>query len=147
MEITISHAGNTSKPAIIDLLVAEKLPVQDLPVTLDNFVIATGNNAIIGTAGLEVYGSYGLLRSVVVNSNYRNNNIAAMLIKAIEENAANKGLAEIYLLTETAQQYFEKKGYAVTGREEVPEAVKQSSEFSHVCPVSAVVMKKKIIVP
>jgi amino-acid N-acetyltransferase len=47
-------------------------------------------------------------------------------------------------LTETADKYFNKKGYRAIAREQVPEQIKASSEFNHVCPVSAVVMKKGI---
>jgi amino-acid N-acetyltransferase len=49
------------------------------------------------------------------------------------------------LLTETAPGYFETKGYQQITRADVPEEVQQSSEFSHVCPQSAIVMKKIIL--
>ena len=126
---------------IIQLLVAEKLPVDDLPETLENFHVIIQNNEPIGVAGLEIYGVNGLLRSVVVDKNFRGKGFADQLIKKIE---VHVGLKEIYLLTETAVAYFEKKGYQIITRVEVPEEVLQSSEFSHVCPESAIVMKKII---
>jgi amino-acid N-acetyltransferase len=54
------------------------------------------------------------------------------------------GINWLYLLTETASEYFEAKGYERISREDAPAALSASSEFSHVCPVSAIVMKKPL---
>jgi amino-acid N-acetyltransferase len=56
------------------------------------------------------------------------------------DEAKKKKLKAIYLLTETARDFFQKKGFTAVHREQVPEEVKASSEFAHVCPTSAVVM-------
>jgi amino-acid N-acetyltransferase len=125
-----------------NLLSAENLPIADLPDKLDDFVVAIRDNDIIGVAGLEIYGSYALLRSVAVRPDERNKGITWQLLKAIEELASKKRVKEIYLLTETAPEYFHLKGYRQISRNEVPAEVQRSSEFSHVCPQSAVVMKK-----
>ncbi|HVX51396.1 MAG TPA: arsenic resistance N-acetyltransferase ArsN2 [Chitinophagaceae bacterium] len=145
MPITITAANETHRDEIIALLDAEHLPAGDLPGMLDNFSLAVDGDAVVGVAGLEQYGKYGLLRSVVVSSVYRNNRIALQLVNAVEKRAEVLGLKTIYLLTETAERYFAAKGYTTVQREEVPEAIKMSSEFSHVCPVSAAVMKKEIV--
>jgi len=135
---------STQKEAIQALLLSEKLPVDDLPASLENFFTMVDNEELIGVAGLEIYGSYGLLRSLVVLPSYRGLGIAGKLIGQIESVAKTKGLAALFLLTETAPEYFAGKGFQQISREDVPEAVKASSEFSHVCPVSAIVMKKSI---
>ena len=143
-QIEVKSVNQSDRSNIIDLLRTEKLPVEDLPESLDNFFVATDNNKIIGAIGLELYDKYGLLRSLIVNSDYRNQHVAGELIKALEKKAAGAGLSTVYLLTETAPLYFEKKGYARILRDDVPDVVKQSSEFRHVCPTSAIVMKKSI---
>lgn len=130
--------------AIKALLSAEKLPTIDLPETLDNFIAAIADAEVIGVAGLEIYGSFGLLRSVAVRSDFRSQGIAAKLLRRIDALASLKGITEIYLLTETASDYFERKTFRRIDRTEVPEELQQSSEFSHVCPQSAIVMKKII---
>lgn len=129
---------------IIDLLAAETLPVADLPGKLDNFIVAIADSEVIGVAGIEIYGNYGLLRSVAIRPDFRSQGIAAKLLRRVESLGSLKGLAELYLLTETAADYFERKAYQRINRDEVPEAVQQSLEFSHVCPQSAIVMKKLI---
>ncbi|MFB9842920.1 arsenic resistance N-acetyltransferase ArsN2 [Mucilaginibacter ginsenosidivorans] len=126
------------------ILAAEKLPVSDLPASLDNFLVAKLDDRIAGTAGLEVYGEYGLLRSLAVEPASRGNGIAGELLKGVEELAQGKRVKTLYLLTETAPGYFSRKGYLTIGRANVPAEVQQSSEFSFVCPQSAIVMMKNL---
>ncbi len=132
------------RQSIVAVLEAEKLPVDDLPETLDNFLVATEDGQVIGVIGLETYDVYGLLRSLAVMPEYRNRGVAGKLIEHLESLAASGGLKVLYLLTETAPGYFERKGFQKITRYEVPDEVKRSSEFSHVCPVSAIAMKKSI---
>ena len=140
----ITKAGNEQRIAIIDLLQSAKLPFEDLPASLENFFVAIENNKVVGAAGLEKYGSSGLLRSLVVGREYRDRKIASKLAEALEHHATTLGISCIYLLTETAPQYFEKKGYKRISRDLVPGELQTSSEFSHVCPVSAIVMHKAV---
>jgi amino-acid N-acetyltransferase len=92
--------------------------------------------------GLEQYEQYGLLRSMVVDKEYRNKNVASQLVRQLENYVTTIGITCLYLLTETAAQYFERQDYSKISRDEVPVALQASSEFSSVCPVSAIVMKK-----
>jgi amino-acid N-acetyltransferase len=140
----IIHATDQSRNEITDLLQSQLLPSEDLPSALTDFYTVVDNGKVVGLIGMERYGHYGLLRSMVVHPNYRNRQIAATLVKMLEEQAVSSGITAMYLLTETADQYFSNKGYNTITREEVPNEVKQSSEFSHVCPVSAIVMKKPL---
>ena len=142
--VKLSRAKEWQRQSIVALLQAEKLPAADLPVSLDNFLAAMQENNVIGAVGLEQYENYGLLRSMVVNKEFRNKNIAADLIQELERMARTSGIDCMYLLTETAPQYFERKGYERISRDAVPKAVQVSSEFSSVCPVSAIVMKKSL---
>ena len=143
-QTTITRATTNQRQSIIQLLQSEKLPVDDLPASLDTFFVATEDDNVIGAIGLELYGDCGLLRSMVVDKEHRNKNIASGLVQRLESHAKTIGINCMYLLTETAPQYFERKGYQRTTRDEVPESLKASSEFSHVCPVSAIVMKKPL---
>jgi amino-acid N-acetyltransferase len=129
---------------IVTLLSSEKLPASDLPQSLNNFLVVVENDKLIGVIGLETYDHYGLLRSLAVHPNSRNQNIAGKLVAQLEKLALAKGLKSIFLLTETAQDYFSRKGYQAISRAEMPAEVQKSSEFSHVCPQSAVAMKKDL---
>jgi len=132
------------KDDVIALLLSEKLPTGDLPATLKNFLVITENEELIGVVGLETYGRYGLLRSLAVRPDFRNQSIASILVEQIEKLALSEELKSIFLLTETAPDYFARKGYHIITRTEIPEEVQQSSEFSHICPQSAIAMKKDL---
>src|SRR3569833_1913902 len=116
---------------IIALLSSEKLPASDLPASLKNFLVVIENDELVGVIGLETYGNYGLLRSLAVRPDSRNQNIAGKLVREIENLATAEGLKAIFLLTETASDYFLRKGYHAIARAEMPTEVQQSSEFSH----------------
>lgn len=142
--VTVNGASVANRPAIINLLQAAGLPTADLPSTMEHFFVAVVDGIVVGAIGLELYGHDGLLRSMVVNELHRGNAIAAQLLQQLESHAQKKALHSLYLLTETAAHYFERKGYRPVTRDAVPAALQASSEFSHVCPASAIVMKKDI---
>lgn len=144
METKIRSAASYDSDAIVSLLGKNKLPIEDIDKNLSHFFVATIRNQIVGVIGLEQYADYGLLRSMVIDSSYRKNGIASKLITHLFQHAQSVGLKEMYLLTETAKDYFEKKSFQIIQRNEVPSAVQQSAEFSHVCPASATVMKRAI---
>ena len=132
------------KAEIVALLGLLKQPNKDLPDNLDDFLAAFNEDGVIGVAGLEKYGKSGLLRSVGIRPEFCNQGIAGKLIAGLESYAVKNGLEEMILLTETASAYFIHKGYHVINRDDVADQVKMSSEFSYVCPQSAVIMKKVI---
>lgn len=140
----IIQANQTHRSTIIELLKTEKLPVDDLPGNFDHFFVAIVDDIVVGAIGLEHYPPLGLLRSMVVREDYRNQKIAGTLVETLEKHASNLSIDSIFLLTETASTWFDKKNYQRVERTEVPDAIKQSTEFSSVCPVSAIVMKKTL---
>jgi amino-acid N-acetyltransferase len=142
MQITKATAQSRNK--ITDLLQSQQLPSADLPSVLTNFYTVVDNGNVVGLIGMERYNSYGLLRSMVVHPDYRNKQIASTLVKMLEEEATSSGITAMYLLTETADKYFSNRGYITITRDEVPDDVKGSSEFSQTCPVSAIVMRKEL---
>ena len=143
-DIEIIPLTTSRRQALVDLLAGENLPVRDLPEEPEHFFVAIRQGKVVGGIGLETYGSFGLLRSLVVHPDWRNQKIADALVLQLEELAVYLGLDSLFLLTETAPHYFERKGFAFITRNEVPEALKHSSEFSNVCPQSAMVMKKML---
>ena len=140
----IIQANQTHRQAIIKLLKAEKLPVDDLPDNLDHFFVASIDDEIIGAIGLELYPPFGLLRSMMVQKDHRNQKVAEALVQTLEKHAINLKISSIYLLTATASTYFDKRNYQRVERTDVPDEIKGSTEFSSVCPVSAIVMKKSL---
>ena len=53
------------------------------------------------------------------------------------------GQHEVWLLTTTAQRFFERSGYERVSREDVPDEVRMCKEFTILCPSTAVCMRKQ----
>lgn len=122
------------------LLKASNLPADDLDYKRDLLVGYYEGDSLVGTGGLEVYEPYALLRSLSVKMGIRGKSVGTTITEYLLEEAKKKKLKSIYLLTETAHGFFLRKGFKDIKRDEIPEAVKASSEFSHVCPESAKAM-------
>ena len=126
-------------------LKVNKLSAFDLKLE-ESFFISYNDEAgeLVGSGGLEFYGNSALLRSVAVNEKFRGKSLGEKILNEIISKAKNSKIKDLYLLTETAHDYFLKKGFQDVPREKVPDVIKQSSEFAEVCPMSAIVMKLTI---
>jgi amino-acid N-acetyltransferase len=126
--------------AFRSLLKASNLPADDLNFKKDLLVGYYEGNALVGTGALEIYGDFGLLRSLSVKLGIRGKAVGTTITEFLIQEAKKKNLKGIYLLTETAHGFFIKKGFQDIARDKVPSELKVSSEFSHVCPESAACM-------
>lgn len=122
------------------LLQSSNLPYSDLNFKDHLLIGYYHNDNLVGTGGLEIYDQYALLRSLAVKINVRDLSYGSFITKDLISQARKKNLKAIYLLTETARGFFAVKGFKDIQRHDVPDVVKLSSEFSHVCPVSAACM-------
>ncbi len=121
--------------------------LKTLTLLLPDFLLAFADEKLVGSAGVEINGTTGLLRSVAVSEDFRNYKIANRLINDLTKQARLKGVKELYLITTTAEGYFEKQGYTRVERENVPAEITQSQQFSSICPSTSIVMKKGIEKP
>ncbi|GGC06256.1 MULTISPECIES: arsenic resistance N-acetyltransferase ArsN2 [Dyadobacter] len=144
MKLQIDKAGPADKELVISLLKDAGLLTEDLPAGLPDFLLARQEGALVGVAGIELYREVGLLRSVAVRPDHQGKGIARKLVEQLLANADTKELEAIYLITTTADHYFDRYGFAVVNREQVPEAIQQTKQFSGLCPTSAVVMKRDL---
>ena len=131
-------------PAVKDLLQKNNLPIEDIHNKTHLFGIYE-NKTLIGVAGIELHGANALVRSVCVDENYRSKGMAELLTAHIEQYAKQNGADSLYLLTTTAENYFKRKGYVKIERASVPESILQTTEFSLICPSSATVMQKNLM--
>ena len=122
------------------LLKSSNLPADDLNFERDLLVAYVEDDVFVGTGGLEIYGDYGLLRSLSVKLGTRGKALGTAITEYLIEQAKQRKLKGIYLLTETARGFFQRKGFVDVRREDVPDVLKASSEFSHVCGPAAIAM-------
>lgn len=142
--ITYRRAEPTDRILIERMLTAAGLPVAGMPEHLDGFVVAEAGGRPVGTVGLERYGRTALLRSVVVEPEYRGRGVARELVERRLKDAATDGIGSIYLLTTTAAEYFRKFGFQPIGREEVAPDVLVSEEFAEGCCDTAQAMRLRL---
>lgn len=138
--ISIRPATPADRPALEALLTRTGLPIDGLAEHLDHFAVAVDRGAVIGSAGLEVYGPHALLRSVAVLPERQATGLGRQLIETALEAARREKLASVTLLTTTAADYFPRFGFRRIEQSAAPEAVKASTQFRGVCPSTAAAM-------
>jgi amino-acid N-acetyltransferase len=110
------------------------------PYVIAEVRTAGGEREPVGVGGVEVYGRFGLLRSVAVVEAWRGRDVGRAIVEDRLRWARERGLDAVYLLTETAAPFFERLGFQRVDRASFPPAVQASKEFSELCPGSAVAM-------
>ena len=138
--------GTASDLAIVRTWLADAgLPIEDLtPEHMPSFVVATRDDVAVGMIGLESWGDVGLLRSLIVDRSCRGSSIGRQLVDALERRAVNEGITELWLLTIDAEAYFSARGYKTAERNDAPEAIRGTQEFTSLCPGDAVLMRKML---
>ena len=133
--------------AIRALLVEQGLPSEDVRASdeTSRFHLVERDGQILGCAGLEVYGTDALLRSVAVAHSMRDSGLGCALVGIAERDAAAIGVQRLFLLTTTAADYFRRIGYQRCDRNAAPLLVQASSQFNGLCPASAVCMSKELL--
>ena len=136
------YRGATSSDlvGIERLLRTCRLPSDDIADHVQNFVIAEVADEIIGVGGLQVCGSEGLIRSIVIATDYRGKVVAEKLYRILEARARAMDFNALYLLTESAEGYFTRFGFTVVERDDVPRTIAETQQYRTLCPSSATVM-------
>ena len=126
------------------LLEQGHLPTDILSSTAGELWIMRDADAV-AVGGFEFYGEDALLRSVAVEASHRNAGIGSRLVDGLLQEAARRGIKRVWLLTETAERFFLKKGFDCVERSAITNvALLASAEFTHVCATTAVCMRKEI---
>jgi len=129
---------------VCSLLQSENLPDSDLQSNLPHFFVKTINEEIVGSIGMEQYGHSGLLRSMIVSPAFRNKGIASELVNQLTQYARDHGVRKLFLITNTAENYFQRLGFVKITRDKVETEVLQSKEFNGLCPASSSIMMKHL---
>jgi amino-acid N-acetyltransferase len=140
MNLSIEPARPDDFAAVAALLEQSGLPKDGLADHLATAIVARDDGRVVGSATLEMYGTAALLRSVAVDSSWRGRELGQRLTQAALDLAHQRGVSAVYLLTETAGEFFPRFGFRRTTRAEVPQSVQKSVEFTTACPDSALVM-------
>ena len=142
----IPEFERSSDESRVKQLLAEcQLPFEDItPSHLQHFLVARQETRLTGVIGLELLGTFALLRSLAVSEPFRGQGIASQLTKQAEDYARTHAIESLYLLTTTAESFFAQRGYETMDRDRVPTAVQKTTEFQSICPATAVCMFKAL---
>jgi amino-acid N-acetyltransferase len=138
-------SNETEFEAFREAVKSAGLPHQDLNYQNQVLISYYQDDKLVGTGGLEVMDRFALLRSVSVNAQNRGQNLGKQITADLLKNVEQSKLDAVFLLTETAQNFFEKQGFETVSRDSAPAEIKSTTQFSSMCPVSAAVMVKKIV--
>ena len=143
-EITTRPAASSEWREIAELLETNNLPVDGAREHLDTYWVALDGSEVVGTIGIELYGSVALLRSAAVQASRRSIGVGRALVAVAIEAAASRGVEAVYLLTTTAKRYFAAQGFNVLEREQMPAVLQNSAELRGACPASAICMERRL---
>ncbi len=140
----LERASGADVPAVEALLSAADLPLDGAADAVASLGVVARDaaGAVVGAAALERFGSAGLLRSVVVAPGARGLGVGRAVVEEAERLAAAEGLDDLYLITETAEAWFPRLGWAPVPRSVAQAAVGESIEFTTVCRDKGVPMRR-----
>ena len=142
--VRIRRAQQGDREAVRKLLQAYELPVDGLDECWGSAFVAYIDSAMAGCAALELHGPDAVLRSVAVDSAHRGRGIGEALVRRALDTAQSNDVRDVYLLTETASDFFPRFGFRETPREQAPPAILESIEYSSLCPASATSMVRRV---
>lgn len=142
--VTIERATAEDLPGVEALLGSAGLPLDGAADAFRSGVVARDGGRIVGCAAVELYGDAALVRSVAVDAAMRGRGLGARLVASVEALARDGGAHEAYLLTETAEGWFPRFGYAVISRDEAAPAVGTSVEFTSACTETCAAFRRSL---
>jgi amino-acid N-acetyltransferase len=140
----IKRATNADLDAINDLVERAGLLNEDVAPHVHNFLVGIKDDEVVGAVGLELFGTSGLLRSLAVAPPFRGKGLAARLCRELCDDARERGIRHLYLLTIDADGYFLKHGFKKIDRSEAPSEIQSTEQYSKLCPDTAVLMYRDL---
>lgn len=142
--VRLEPAAGSDLEDVKALLRANDLPAADVGANADSIYRAIEDGELVGLGGVQRDGTVGLLRSVVVTKSDRGEGYGTAICDALEAQARSNGVETLFLLTTTATEFFRERGYEPTERTAVPESIRQTNEFTDLCPETATCLRKDL---
>jgi amino-acid N-acetyltransferase len=142
--VTLHPADAEDLSYVERLLERTDLPHEVVRPTADVLYYSTDVVQRVGVGCVERYGADRLLRSLVVESSQRGLGYGTELWDALETEEKKVGGTKLYLLTRTAADFFGARGYVEIDRADVPTAIRETTEFTDLCPETAVCLHKSL---
>ena len=143
MAITVrllpSDARDVDYGTFEQLLLLASLPVPDL-MESGRFFAIEDDRGLVGFGGLEGEVPDQMIRSVAVAPGLRHRGFGHAIVPRLIEQARTEGAERLWLLTTSAQEFFEDLGWKVVDRQDAPEVVSRTRLFCELCLPEAALM-------
>ena len=107
------------------------------------FALVDARGLPLGYCGYEpLENGLALIRSCVVPRGNRGKGAGRAMMDALIDLLAGEGMRELYLLTMDADPFFARFGFETIARDEAPDAVRASTQFTMECCNDAVLMRR-----
>ena len=137
-------ATDADLPAWRGLLAAAGLPVEGIDACLRDCLCLCHDGDVVAAGAIEPLDDAVLLRSVVVAPAWRRSGLGGRVVDALEARARESGCEQVWLLTDSAADWFAARGYERREREQAPPGVRAHAQFRELCPASAALMCRRL---
>ncbi|MFX0077978.1 MAG: arsenic resistance N-acetyltransferase ArsN2 [Candidatus Hermodarchaeota archaeon] len=135
--------------AVLQLLETVDLPTEGVKEHFISFLVGLETHAdspddaqVIACVGLELYIPSALLRSLAIHPSYQGKGLGKKMVEAASSWAKKHNVRQLFLLTDSAVDFFNKLGFTDINRDQVPQDIRQSIEFTKLCPTAPCLTKK-----
>jgi amino-acid N-acetyltransferase len=139
-EYSIRRANASDIAEIKETLTAGGLPTVGVDKAVEQFLVAEGSQ-VIGVLGALYDTPKALLRSFAVSPAQRSKGVGGTLVVEIFKELQRQEIEEVYLITDTAAEYFRRVGFYEITRAEMPANLLKESGLDEACPCSSKCMK------
>jgi amino-acid N-acetyltransferase len=132
------------RPRVRGLLQQAGLRVDDIDTSPVDFLVMREAGQVVGVVGLECAEGAGLLRSLAVLPSLHGQGRGGALVAAAERLAEQRGIDDLYLLTDSVPGFFALYDYLRVQRASVPPGIQGTAQYASLCPSTAVCMHKRL---
>lgn len=133
--------------AALELVAQAGLPTEGVADHVAGFLaVYDPDGTLLAFGGLETFAEparAALIRSVVVAPHARGRGLGDRLVRTLLESADARGIGEVWLLTETAADWFPRFGFVAADRSDIPDELHPSAELNGACDASAPAMVRR----
>ena len=137
----VFNLTHEEQEALQELLKSEKLCYNDISEEGVKLYGVKIKHVHVGYFGFEQFDTDALFRSMLVQPDARKRGYGSLIWNEAKAILKDVGVKDIYLLTDSATDFFIKQGFTIVERNSVPEAIAQTTEFKDFCPDSSICMK------
>lgn len=134
--ILIRRAEASDISEIKEILTRSNLPTVGVEKAVEHFLIAESGQ-VIGVIGVLLEEPKSLLRSFAVSPLHRSKGVGGLLVTEMLKELKKQEIKEVYLLTETAADYFTRIGFSEIYRAKMPLNLLKESGLDKACPCTS----------